>query len=644
MADNRQVPSVPNVSDPVLRNFLSAVREAVNTAAASTSITASSLLSSLTTAVSGGGSPILSGFLDSSTPPAPAGLAVQGMRVNNFLTWTASSYANLNYVEIWRAPALMDAAGMTAGGSYVIQVIGTVNWAAIGATAPVMSALVNGSSYIITALGTINWAGIGSNATAAVGSIFTYNGATVIGSGGSVFNTAFTKNSVAITGTGGAVAFSPALSVAVKIGTSNGHIFVDSVDPGSVFAYWIRYISNSNTAGPYNSSVGTRGATAVGGGNGTAGWSYTAENLYAVQAWISNADILDGNITNAKIGQLIQSSNYNPSAYTGWSIDKSGNINSYGTLTLYDNLGNIALSSGPSPSFDFNYVGGTSKPANNATRNVFKGNWLTATAYVSGDIVIDTAGYGWSCILAHTSSGLIMPPTYPTSANVYWTLYAVKGVDSITAVLSNDTHVLPSASDGTVTDYSNSGTTITIYDGTSVLTYDGVGTAAGSWKVTTSVTNITVGTLTGSGTYLTVGVQSGVSTSIDTASIIYTISGTRINGVSFSMTAQQSFAKSKAAVSPYTVVISSTNGNDFRVGQGKTTTLIAYVFQGGVDITSTLLASQFRWRRVSIIAESYPNDDTTWNADYATGYKQVSVSVDLFFSKATFFCDIMSLT
>lgn len=62
-----------------------------------------------------------------------------------------------------------------------------------------------------------------------------------------------------------------------------------------------------------------------------------------------------------------------------------------------------------------------------ATRNVFKGNWVTATAYVIGDVVIDTAGYGWSCISAHTSSVSLVTPTYPTTSNTYWTIYTVKG-------------------------------------------------------------------------------------------------------------------------------------------------------------------------------------------------------------------------
>lgn len=94
-------------------------------------------------------------------------------------------------------------------------------------------------------------------------------------------------------------------------------------------------------------------------------------------------------------------------------------------------------------------------------------------------------------------------------------------------------------------------------------------------------------------------------------------------------------------VSPYIVIIESTNGKEFRAGQAIFTKLIAHVFQGGIDITNSLNSSQFRWRRASIIE---PNDDATWNTSYASGYKQIDVDVDAVASKATFFCDILSLT
>jgi hypothetical protein len=69
-------------------------------------------------------------------------------------------------------------------------------------------------------------------------------------------------------------------------------------------------------------------------------------------AYINNAFIGDGTITNAKIGNVIASTNYDPVAGTGWSLDKSGylfltNINAgaidvrklAGTTAIFDTPG-----------------------------------------------------------------------------------------------------------------------------------------------------------------------------------------------------------------------------------------------------------------------------------------------------------------
>lgn len=90
----------------------------------------------------------------------------------------------------------------------------------------------------------------------------------------------------------------------------------------------------------------------------------------------------------------------------------------------------------------------------------------------------------------------------------------------------------------------------------------------------------------------------------------------------------------------YDVEIESTNGIIFRPGQAKTTLLIAHVFLNGVEVTDEIPASRFRWRRVSYYPRPHPNDDESWNAMYAQGYKQISVTVDSVESRATFHCDI----
>ncbi len=92
----------------------------------------------------------------------------------------------------------------------------------------------------------------------------------------------------------------------------------------------------------------------------------------------------------------------------------------------------------------------------------------------------------------------------------------------------------------------------------------------------------------------------------------------------------------------YLVIIESTNGTEFRVGENQTSTLKAMVFKNGVDVTDLFDPSQFRWRRVSIVDQPPPNDDATWNTLYASGYKQILINVDDVDSKASFFCDIFN--
>ena len=120
------------------------------------------------------------------------------------------------------------------------------------------------------------------------------------------------------------------------------------------------------------------------------------------------------------------------------------------------------------------------------------------------------------------------------------------GADSIFTILSNEAHSIPCDSSGVPTSYVGSGTIISVYEGTTKLTHDGLGISSGKYNVTTVATNISAGTKTtsvaGDATY---GNHSGISSSIDTSSINYTISGKRQGGTSFSIVKTQSFSKSK---------------------------------------------------------------------------------------------------
>lgn len=64
--------------------------------------------------------------------------------------------------------------------------------------------------------------------------------------------------------------------------------------------------------------------------SGSGGNAYSPFAIVNGQVFISDAFIRDGTITNAKIGDFIQSNNYSPGA-TGWRLDKGGTFENYGS-------------------------------------------------------------------------------------------------------------------------------------------------------------------------------------------------------------------------------------------------------------------------------------------------------------------------
>lgn len=314
---------------------------------------------------------------------------------------------------------------------------------------------------------------------------------------------------------------------------------------------------------------------------------------------------------------------------------------------------------GTSASGTFTGAGGTFKVYYGLDEVTNACTFVGTAGNCTGSVVTTgTTGRGVYSVTAITStttdvatySIVATHPTYGAITKVFTISKSKAGSSNIKATLNNDTHVFPATSGGNIPagSYTGSGTNINVYDGVKELSYDGSGTTAGKYTISSTPTNITRGTLTStvvagsnpSINYVVVGAHSGVADATDASAIVYTITGVDYNGTTFSITAQQSFSKSKAGVSPYSVIIESSNGDEFRVGQGKTTLLIARVFQDNAEITDVLQASQFKWRRVSVIDADPPNNDAAWNILYITGFKTITVDVDTVSSKATFFCDI----
>lgn len=137
------------------------------------------------------------------------------------------------------------------------------------------------------------------------------------------------------------------------------------------------------------------------------------------------------------------------------------------------------------------------------------------------------------------------------------------GSGAITPVLSNSTHIFSTNYNGTITSYTGSGTELRVFEGITELTYDGVGTSAGTWTISSRVgTGITAtASITDSGTFATIAVASGMADATTSATIVYNISGRTAGNTTFTTTITQTFLKSKER-SPIAVAIQGTVWSD----------------------------------------------------------------------------------
>lgn len=87
----------------------------------------------------------------------------------------------------------------------------------------------------------------------------------------------------------------------------------------------------------------------------------------------------------------------------------------------------------------------------------------------------------------------------------------------------------------------------------------------------------------------------------------------------------------------YRVEVLSTQGNTFKNGIIETW-IYATVYRGMVDITANIDANRFRWTRYSENEVA----DKLWNDKYFGGVKEVKITSQDIYQRATFMCDILS--
>ena len=94
-----------------------------------------------------------------------------------------------------------------------------------------------------------------------------------------------------------------AVGSATLIGTSDTRFFVDAVgSTNKTYYYWVRFVSQANAIGPFNSTVGTMGKTGLVGGTDLSDLIITANKL-ATDA-VESGKIKDFAVTTTKIANL----------------------------------------------------------------------------------------------------------------------------------------------------------------------------------------------------------------------------------------------------------------------------------------------------------------------------------------------------
>ena len=165
-------------------------------------------------------------------------------------------------------------------------------------------------------------------------------------------------------------------------------------------------------------------------------------------------------------------------------------------LVIKDSAGKTILGAGTA--LDWGLISGANKPQDGATRNVFKGQWLSGMGYTVGDVLL-FAGNSWVATISHTSSNANKPPSSATGTSSYWAIYAARGdvgqgmVKGVAFLRSKTTPAAPAASEGSFTNPNPSSAsgwsdgvpsgTDPLYMSTRLFTSDGLSPQQNTWTV-----------------------------------------------------------------------------------------------------------------------------------------------------------------
>jgi hypothetical protein len=202
------------------------------------------------------------------------------------------------------------------------------------------------------------------------------------------------------------------------------------------------------------------------------------------------------------------------------------------------------------------------------TSPVFAWHYSTAadpTNWISLGISTAALTISNSSYMTHAAGGKIVNYRV-TVTQAGWTsttstysagLFDVTATNGINVSLTNDSHNVPTDSVGNNPVFAASGTLVYIYEGGAQLTYDGVGTANGTFSVNAVATNMTAGALSDGGLHAIYANATAITA--DVATLDITATGKTTTGASFVVTKRQTLSKAKGGASNvvYDIITSS---------------------------------------------------------------------------------------
>ena len=173
------------------------------------------------------------------------------------------------------------------------------------------------------------------------------------------------------------------------------------------------------------------------------------------------------------------------------------------------------------------------------------------------------------------------------------------GTDGLTILNTNQAHMFPADATGSILDFSNSGTHLSIFEGATLLEYNPLNPTSpyqGHWKLTTTVVTpsgkLSVGAITDGGKHAVVAEHTAMDRDTEVVNVSYPYIGRKLNGELFSGSFQQSITKGRAGKDAIQITNSNSSHTFPALADGSVSSFTGggttlEVYEGGDILTFT---------------------------------------------------------